>query len=364
MESTDDDYYDSFENYVETTNDPGPWILIGVTLYSTICLLILPVLVRRRKSGSGIRTQVDSDLNHSHSSSTINNQIEVVISERRAKKSCHFKLVCAKLNEIARLDNESRAILKLGIPLTLSEVSEASFYAVSVALISRNLGVDALSAYVVTNLLIGLSDTFISGVGYALNTLCSHAIGCGNDTLAGQYAQIAMILYACCSVPLLGMWMFLIEDCLRLFGFHKNVVKIGAEYTNVVVFHYLIAGVFGTFRSLLDVSGHALHATIMDISSHLAELVVLAVLLRTTDWMSLYYVGLIQALVKLVCTGGFLLFAFFRGWLKPFHEGLFQTFGLRNATAVKNVVVTALPLGFGVLLEYAEVSVILVCTLR
>jgi len=46
MVSSDDEYYYyGFDNYVPKTQDPGPWMLIGVCIYSIFCVLILPVLV-------------------------------------------------------------------------------------------------------------------------------------------------------------------------------------------------------------------------------------------------------------------------------------------------------------------------------
>lgn len=45
---TDDDSYDddgSFRNYISKGTDPGPWMLIGVCLYSTFCILLVPILV-------------------------------------------------------------------------------------------------------------------------------------------------------------------------------------------------------------------------------------------------------------------------------------------------------------------------------
>jgi len=71
MVETDDYYYDGFVNYVPKTHDPGPWMLIGVCIYSICCVLILPVLVilgkrrekrllDRKKKGDGQLSQVDT----------------------------------------------------------------------------------------------------------------------------------------------------------------------------------------------------------------------------------------------------------------------------------------------------------------
>ena len=47
MVSAEDDeyYYEGFDNYVPKTIDPGPWMLIGVSVYSLFCIIILPFLV-------------------------------------------------------------------------------------------------------------------------------------------------------------------------------------------------------------------------------------------------------------------------------------------------------------------------------
>ncbi len=51
--SMKDDYYDEgFENYEADTRDPGPWMLIGICMYSVFCVFFLSILVqsgRRRE---------------------------------------------------------------------------------------------------------------------------------------------------------------------------------------------------------------------------------------------------------------------------------------------------------------------------
>lgn len=84
MESTDDDYYyDSFVNYQETTNDPGPWMLVGVLSYSAFCILLLPILVqvsnkRKRKRARGFHRDVQC-------STTAGGEIEIVAAKEGRK---------------------------------------------------------------------------------------------------------------------------------------------------------------------------------------------------------------------------------------------------------------------------------------
>ena len=44
ISNNDDDGY-TYDDYIPKTNDPGPWILIGISIYSFMCLVVLPFLV-------------------------------------------------------------------------------------------------------------------------------------------------------------------------------------------------------------------------------------------------------------------------------------------------------------------------------
>lgn len=235
------------------------------------------------------------------------------------------------LNElviIANPDRETKRIVALGAPLTLSAVAESLFDAIQVALVSNYLGVDALSAYVVANLLIGLSETFIGGVADALNTVCSHAIGAENYDLAGQYVQIASVVYVAAAVPIMGIWWFLMDDCLRLFGLNDNVIAIGAEYSKIAMFTYIVEGVFEAYTALLDISGYALQATIFDILTGALDCILLWVLLSTIDNFNLFWVGVTSLCVTVFCFVLFTVIAVLCGWLDPFWNGMIKTFAL------------------------------------
>ena len=113
------------------------------------------------------------------------------------------------MQAIIKYDRETNRLMVLrGGPFTVTALSKAFYDAVTLAIVSQNLGVDALSAFVIVNLCIGITDQFVKGVADSLTTVCSHAIGAENCSLAGQYAQIAMVLYILCSVTIVACWCF------------------------------------------------------------------------------------------------------------------------------------------------------------
>jgi len=260
------------------------------------------------------------------------------------------------LVDIAHYDHETKRILQLGVPITAGSVFESLFDAIAVALISRYLGVEALSAYVVTNLLIGLSDTLISGVGSALSTVCSHAIGADNYDLAGQYTQIATVLYVILAIPVLGVWWFVMDDFIRLFGMNERVVEIGVQYTKIVIFDYLFDGMFGTYSVLIYINGQATQSTIFGIITGALDCAATWLLCAFVEDVSLFWIGASMLSMSVLYHTGFTIFAIYKGWLDPFWNGMIKTFALKNIPAVKNVLKTAIPLSFGSLVSYGEVS--------
>jgi hypothetical protein len=65
-------------------------------------------------------------------------------------------------------------------------------------------------------------------------------------------------------------------------------------------------------------------------------------------------VGIAELGVSLFIYVMFGIFVVYRGWLDPFWHGMTKTFALKNSSAVKNLLHTAIPLSIGSLLEYGE----------
>jgi MATE family multidrug resistance protein len=212
--------------------------------------------------------------------------------------------------------------------MTLSEVIDALLEAVSVAIIANYLGTEALTAYVLSELLIGLSDEFISGPSEALNTLCAHAIGAENYILAGQYVQIAAVIYLIMGIPSLAVWYIWIGDVVLLMGLSDKVALITAQYTKIIVWHYLLSGLFDGYNALLDITGYVTIGAILDIIYGLIEVTVLWIMCKYWDGVNLVHISLVELGLSIVFFILYTLLVICQGWLSRFTKGMLGTFAL------------------------------------
>ena len=259
-----------------------------------------------------------------------------------------------KFLSFAKPDKEAKRILRLALPFTLPTVGEALFDAATVAVLSHFLGTNAVTAYVLVDLFLGLTDEFIGGFIQAEGTICAHAYGAGNNFLAGQYVQISMLLYIANSIPFLLMWAYAMGDALRALGVNEDVQAIGVEYTKVAIFSYLIDGITSGFGTLLDITGHEYFGLLFDLIHNLIHFSAVVCLVMLVPDAQLVHVATIEVALQAVFLVGLLAWSIFKGWYSDFWGGMLRSFAICNRHAVKNVVFTAIPLSIGSFLEYGE----------
>ena len=231
-----------------------------------------------------------------------------------------------KLLEIAEPDTEMKRIIRLAIPFTLSTVSEAFFDAVAIVVFNRWLGPETVIAYVVVSLMIGLTDTFIGGIIDAEGTICAHAYGAGNNFLAGQYVQIAVVIYTLCHLPFLIMWVFVMKDVIAAFGFNENVQVIGAEYTKVLIFTYIVEGLSSAFSVILDITGHEWFGLILDIVHNFVDLGGTLIVVILIDGATLTMVGFVELVICSIFFAIMMSWSIWKGWFADFWGGMLGGF--------------------------------------
>eukprot|EP00816_Leptocylindrus_hargravesii_P006185 CAMPEP_0196820402 /NCGR_PEP_ID=MMETSP1362-20130617/75086_1 /TAXON_ID=163516 /ORGANISM="Leptocylindrus danicus, Strain CCMP1856" /LENGTH=349 /DNA_ID=CAMNT_0042199269 /DNA_START=541 /DNA_END=1587 /DNA_ORIENTATION=- len=344
----------SFVDYVPQTIDPGNWLLVATVLFCFFSIVAIPFVVAFGRSqdqvdesktklsepseyklsaeAGAVEGRVGSPIVSSSSTedqfmrlSSINDEDigrRAAIRWEGSEKCFHQYTLLAnscmlaawdKLVYLAEMDDEMREVISMATPLTLSGVSRAIFDAISVGLVGNFIGTDAVVAYTVTIVIIGITDSFIKGVPDAENTVCSHALGTGNNYLCGQYVQISIVIYVIYSIPTMTLWCFFIGDFMLWMGLDKGVSQLGVDYTRVVVFHFKSEGIGEAIMALLDVTGHASFGTIIDIVEGLTDTLIVAVVV-TTSQAGLTTIALIHLGVSLLSLLFALVFSYLRGW--------------------------------------------------
>lgn len=105
-----------------------------------------------------------------------------------------------RLLEIADWDKEMKRIVSLAVPFSLAAASTGAFETVRVALVANFIGTNAVAAYTIVLILLGLTFEACQGFALTCASLCTHAVGTENYLQAGQLVPISSILYTFCMI--------------------------------------------------------------------------------------------------------------------------------------------------------------------
>ena len=341
-----EEYYDDdggFEGYVEDTVDPGPWLLIGTCVFCFgVMLVVVPLLVtctlKQRKQQKQQKEVVEP----------------LLLDAKTPVK--------ANAWSVLSFDKETRKILKLAIPYTVSALASSTLSNICLVLVSQYIGTKAVAAYALVTILVGLTDGMLQGPIYACTTLCAHAVGAGNSFLAGQYIQLAIIFYLLFNIPFVYFWWFYMYEVILYLQWGDDVTaQMSQEFIRVYIWSFILGGISSSVWELLEVAGHAVEGTIMSILWGITNVLFVG-LLVTTQEATLEQVGFVYLGTAVFYIGLTLLIAKCRGWLKPFTKGIFQSMAFANFSAIKLMLKQAIPLAFASLLSNAEWAILTVRT--
>jgi MatE len=203
------------------------------------------------------------------------------------------------LVHLAEYDHEMQRIVKLCIPYSITALLGGVIDVANVALVSQFIGTSAVAAYTLVQLILGLTSEFLGGILGTESTLCSHAVGAGNDKLAGQYVQVCTILFSVLMIPNILLWSFFVDDVIILFGFDENVAQMGQQYARILVFHEWLGGLNHAYTGLLNVVGYENFATAMAGIEGVFSVGATAALVLTRD-ATLQEVGMVHLAVAVV----------------------------------------------------------------
>jgi len=272
---------------------------------------------------------------------------------------------CAYLCRMMKLDRESRALLKLAIPYSLTSIIENGFGLATLALVGQLLGTRELTAYVTVYYAVGLTTMFLEGILSAITTVCSQAIGSGRYALAGQYVQIATLLYKILYIPQIILWWKYMYAFMIWLEFDQDMALVAQSYSRVYLFYILMGISHESLVYLLEVCGHetyvAVSTTLHSVAAFFVTLFVL--LIDDVPYWGKPNLQLV-AYIDLVIGIGFLLFdyrwASHMGWLDRYNPGMIGSFALGNTKTVQNFIQVSFPLSCGYVLSYGEWEILFI----
>jgi len=252
-----------------------------------------------------------------------------VMDNNNSEKPSGLSSLCARLYSswdrlllIAEWNYESKRICKLGGPFVSQALVEGICEAVRVAIVGQFISTPALSAYVVVDLMVGLTTQFLSGFQNALATLCSHAVGGDNKKLAGQYVQLATIFYSLCYVPIFVLWSIFAGDTIAWLGFDPETVSIGHDFAVLFLFAEFLGGIGDSVHGLLDTIDLERYSTgFIVVQEILCTLAFLAVGMGT-DTKTLQLVGVVLIAVNAIALVLNITIIVLKGWFDHYLDGL------------------------------------------
>jgi hypothetical protein len=229
---------------------------------------------------------------------------------------------CDGLVELAEPDLEMKRILEIGLPLTLGAMSTTFFHLVTVTFIANFISTDAMVAYVIVHLVLGFTNELVGAISDAESTLCAHALSTGNWLIAGQYAQISIILVVGVYLPLLLMWGLVMDDLVLWLVNSESIAEQAHEYTKVILTNQLIQGISRTLTVLFHLTGNEKFETRFSLAEGVVSLIAVTSVTALAENSSLVTVGGVQLVIGAAAFVAKMAYALLRGWLRVFLKGL------------------------------------------
>ena len=122
-----DDYFDDgFVGYIETTVDPGPWILFGTTVYCALTILALPVLVILWRRKQRRKVELESHFQFIDAISSVDKQSNHELQHDSSPHGKRHQINDSSRSEsIAILHSKSDDSIELKRVLDKSQIKEA-----------------------------------------------------------------------------------------------------------------------------------------------------------------------------------------------------------------------------------------------
>jgi hypothetical protein len=235
--------------------------------------------------------------------------------------------------DLAEPDFETRRILTLAIPSTISAVSEPLFRLVLVAIISHFIDTDSMVAFVLVILFVRITmEELSAAVTDTESTLVQNALAEGGDAgffEVGQQVQLAVIMQVLIGVPVLLAWAYVMDDVVLWLVDSSRVASIASDYTQVIVIDYIVQATCGAFMLVFLLSGNEQFDSNVDLSATLLTLLAIALIVGSQESPTLVSIGWVQVAIGVAKTFVKVAYVVLKGWAQPYKRGLLGKLSLR-----------------------------------
>jgi hypothetical protein len=276
-----------------------------------------------------------------------------------------FGTLCSAILDLAEPDYETRRILSLAIPTTISAVSEPLVRIVLVAIISHFIDTDSMVAFVLVILFVRITMEELSAAVTDTETiLVQNAFAEGGDYgffRVGQQVQLAAIMQVLIGVPVLVTWAYIVDDVVLWLVDSSNIASLASDYTRIIVIDYIVQATCRAFMLVFHLSGNDRFDSSIDLSATLFTVLAIAIIVGYDDSPTLVSIGWVQVAIGAAKTLVKFAYVVRKGWVQPYRRGLLGGLALRDGQAVRNFLVISFPLFIGSLIELREWELLTLC---
>lgn len=246
---------------------------------------------------------------------------------------------CSMLLDLVEPDYDMLRILKRAFPSIAGSVADPVLRLVLTAIISHFIGTTSMVAFVLVTMFLRLTVEEVAGaIVDTETTMIQMAMSEGGEAafyLTGQYMQFALFMQILVIIPVLLIWVFLIDDMViwLLTDTGQDVAVLASEYTKVIVTHYIVIAAGRTIMLPFNMNAPAQFEKVIDVIASICTMVTIGIVATTEtnihEKPTLVIVGWVQVVATITKTIAKISYVVAKGWFQPYQKGFFGSFTLK-----------------------------------
>lgn len=287
------------------------------------------ILPRRNSPDSGPRKAI--------SASTTASYDEIDEDEHSRSNAVRFSdpstsaLEKLKIVTLHNFDAQTKAMFAIGFPYLIQAILSLVSEMVQMAIVGHQLGIHALSAYVVIDLFVKLTSNAASSVITSGNTMISQLVEAEDKNRAykiGSYLQLSILFFVLGIIPLMVFWSFFTEDILLFLKIDPDMAEEGQRFVIPFVLSICVDGIASSVQEMLDVVGFPKQSTVLSFVGHIFTVGCIVVVMCDHTLFpntTLTIMGWAYVFIDICYLMMMFIVIYLNGWLEEYYEGLFSS---------------------------------------